>query len=323
MPLGIRPTVDFAFKKIFGSPENRPALVGLLNAILNLEQPIVEVEILNPFSYQEFAEAKQIVLDVRARDKEGRLLNVEMQVSVLPGLIERLVYYSCSLYVDQLKQGEDYTGLCPAISICLLRDNLFGDTPVQHHRFRLADLEHGRELAETVELHTVELGKYNVSEARLAEATEIEKWVFFFLRAPEYDADRLRELLPGEAFERAIRAAEAIAGRTEDRMMYDQREKAERDYRWAIESARREGLEIGLERGREEGVQIGLEKGREEGVQIGLEKGREEGALVGKVHLLQQLLGEPPTPAEELLQHSLEELNSLISQLQERLRHRG
>ena len=71
MLLGIKPTVDFAFKKIFGSPENVPVLIGLLNAILRLANPIVHVEILNPFSYQEFAEDKLIVLDIRARDAAG------------------------------------------------------------------------------------------------------------------------------------------------------------------------------------------------------------------------------------------------------------
>jgi len=103
MKLGIKPTVDFAFKKIFGSPQNASALIGLLNAILDLEHPIELVEILNPFSYQEFAESKLIVLDVRCRDSAGRSLNVEMQVSVYAGLVERLVYYACSMYVDQSK----------------------------------------------------------------------------------------------------------------------------------------------------------------------------------------------------------------------------
>ena len=51
MALGIKPTVDFAFKKIFGSPENVRALIGLLNAILRLPSPITDVEILNPFNY--------------------------------------------------------------------------------------------------------------------------------------------------------------------------------------------------------------------------------------------------------------------------------
>ncbi|MGO8752209.1 MAG: PD-(D/E)XK nuclease family transposase, partial [Thermoguttaceae bacterium] len=47
MPLGIRPTNDFAFKKIFGTAENRVALISLLNAILKLKSPIVEVTLEN------------------------------------------------------------------------------------------------------------------------------------------------------------------------------------------------------------------------------------------------------------------------------------
>lgn len=58
MPLGIRATVDFAFKMIFGSPRNSLALMRLLNAILDLERPVVAVDVLNPFSYQEFADSK-------------------------------------------------------------------------------------------------------------------------------------------------------------------------------------------------------------------------------------------------------------------------
>jgi hypothetical protein len=94
MLLGIKPTVDFVFKKVFGSPENVAVLIGLLNAILKLAHPIVHVEILNPFSYQEFADDKLIVLDIRARDLAGRWLNIEMQVSIFAGLLQRLVYYA-------------------------------------------------------------------------------------------------------------------------------------------------------------------------------------------------------------------------------------
>ncbi len=49
MLLGIKPTVDFVFKKVFGSPESTPVLIGLLHAILKLAHPLVHVEILNPF----------------------------------------------------------------------------------------------------------------------------------------------------------------------------------------------------------------------------------------------------------------------------------
>ena len=80
MRLGIRPLVDFAFKMIFGSPENMQALIGLLNAILCFEQPIVTVQIKNPFNYKEFEQAKHIMLDIRATDSGGRSYNIEMQI---------------------------------------------------------------------------------------------------------------------------------------------------------------------------------------------------------------------------------------------------
>lgn len=60
------------------------------------------------------------MLDIRARDSEGRWFNVEMQVTVFGGLLQRLVYYACSLYVDQLQSGQNDADLRPAISICLL-----------------------------------------------------------------------------------------------------------------------------------------------------------------------------------------------------------
>ena len=50
MAIGIRPLNDYAFKKVFGSPANKLALLSLLNAILKSEVPIVDVVILNPFN---------------------------------------------------------------------------------------------------------------------------------------------------------------------------------------------------------------------------------------------------------------------------------
>ncbi len=97
--------MDFPLKKIFGPPENRPALARLLNGILQLEERIEEVDILNPFSHQELAEDKFIVLDIWARHTEGRWPKIKMRVSVAAGRIKRLVYYGCLLYVDQLKTG--------------------------------------------------------------------------------------------------------------------------------------------------------------------------------------------------------------------------
>ncbi len=137
----------------------------------------------------------------------------------------------------------------------------------------------------------MELTKYNLSEETIGAATAIEQWAFFFLLADRYEAARLRDLLPGVDFQRAITVIEAIAAKTEDRWMYDQREKAQRDHQWALDSAREEeGLEVG--------------------------------ALVGKVQLLQQLLGEESSSTPSLLGRSTNELSALLADLRQRLRTR-
>lgn len=302
MPLGIRPIVDFAFKKIFGSPQNSAALIGLLNAILDLDHPIKSVEILNPFSYQEFADSKQIVLDVRCQDSTGRWLNVEMQVSVYPGLMERLVYYACSMYVDQLSAGGNYALAAPSISICLLSRALFPETNQAHHRYRMQDRMSGRTISNAIEIHTVELSKYELHEQSISTSSKLEQWVFLLHFAQDYEAQHLRRLLPGIEFETAISTIEIISAKTEDKQMYDQREKALRDYEWAISGARDEG--------------------RKEGREEALEEGLERGLVVGRIQIFQELLGDPPTTTADLTQLDMDTLTAQLTVLQQRMRDR-
>jgi predicted transposase/invertase (TIGR01784 family) len=214
------------------------------------------------------------------------------------------------MYADQLKSGGSYADLGSAISICLIDKILFRDDTITHHRFRLADPEHGMEIPDSIEVHTVELAKYNLQEATISSAPEIEQWAFFFLFADGYEPERLRELLPGIEFQQAISVVEAISAKTEDRMMYDQRLKAQRDYQWGLDSARKEGM------------QEGMEKGREEGQKEGRNEGRKEGELLGKIRILQELLGEEPSSSESLDERKIGELSEILADLQQRLRSR-
>ena len=114
MPLGIRPTNDFAFMKTFGTAENKAALISLLNAILVPQVPIADVAFPNPFNQRDFKEDKQSILDVKAVDESGAIYDVEMQLNTFNGLVQRIVFYGCELYADQLKKGDDYTTPIPS-----------------------------------------------------------------------------------------------------------------------------------------------------------------------------------------------------------------
>ena len=146
-------------------------------------------------------------------------------------------------------------------------------------------------------------------EGDLAEASQVARWVYWLCHAQEYEAVRLRTLLPQEGFQQATQAIETIALKTEDKTMYDTRIKAERDRLASLEWAMEKGLEKGLEKGREEGLEKGLEKGLITG-------------FIGRIQLCQSLLGRPETPSAELQVRSLEALQELAGQLEANLRNR-
>lgn len=293
MPIGIRPTNDFAFKKTFGSEGNKSALISLLNAILTLPSPITDVTIKNPFNVQDFLDDKLSILDVKAVGSDGAVYDVEMQLSVFDGLVKRFVYYGCEAYVGQLKAGDDYTQLRPVYVICLIDGMLWRDATKIHHRFRFLDEESGRALHETLEIHTLEFGRYNLKESDLRNASLLDSWVFWFLHAHEYESEDLLRLFPDSSIQLATKTITRISEITEDKAMYDSREKAIRDQQWALSASFREGVTEGLTQGKIELIQT-----------------------------LQQILNDPLGVADELQAMTIEQLDAMIARLRERIINR-
>ena len=305
MLIGIRPINDFAYKKIFSSPENKLVLISLLNAILSLSKPIVDVTIVNPYNLQEFKDDKLTILDIKAVDQDGAIYDIEMQLSIFSGLIKRIVFYGCEVYAGQLKAGDDYSKLKPVYSICLLEGSLWAKSPKVHHAFRLTD-QSGRTLSHTLEIHTLELGWYNLQEADLPTASPLDRWIFWLMHAHEYDRETLLNLLPDQAFQMATRTLTRISEITEDKQMYDSREKAIRDRQWALNASRNEGIT--------------------EGEIKGEIKGKIEGKIKGEIKLiraLEEILQLPASTENDLVEKSLEELQAIATTLQSKIRSRS
>ena len=127
MILGIDPKIDYAFKKLFGSESNKPLLIALLNAVLRayLAEPIVDVDILNPFNDKDILGDKLSILDIKARDRNGRLYNIEMEMAAAKAYPKRILYYWSKLYESQLHEGDHYRRLKPTISISFVNRVLF------------------------------------------------------------------------------------------------------------------------------------------------------------------------------------------------------
>ncbi len=187
----LNPRVDFAFKKLFGSEENKAILIAFINAILPPEEQIAEVELLNPYNQPARVGEKLSILDIKAGDKQGRRYNIEMQVTDQVHYNQRALYYWAKFYSDQLLQGRPFSDLNRAISIHILNFNCL-DEPEYHSAFKLLNTRTHKCYFEDLELHFIELEKFDKSIEHIT--TAIERWTTFLRRAGEYKQSTLPTL---------------------------------------------------------------------------------------------------------------------------------
>ena len=162
--------------------ENKNLLLDFLNAVLAPQFPISDVEILNPYNEREFYSDKLTIVDVKARDEEGRTYQVEIQLAVFSYLPERMLYTWSDIYQSQLQSGEPFSALRPVISIWMLTENLFSESFAFHHHFQLVDQANEKRLSEHCSIHVLELEKWRYSEALNAE----DYWLYFFKEAENW-----------------------------------------------------------------------------------------------------------------------------------------
>ncbi len=89
--------------------------------------------------------------------------------------------------------------------------------------------------------------------------------------------------------------------------MCDAREKANLDIQSNLIDARQEG--------RQEGIEIGEQRGEQ--------RGKQRGKLMGSMRVYESLLGDTFTSDNDLSKLSTEALESMVAQLQKRLRDRS
>ena len=190
MAIGIDPTIDFACKRVLGSPDHPAITLHFLNSVLRFPSPISEVQILYPTLEKDFEDDKWSLLDILAKDERGRLYDIEVQTTRPRGLRQRLTYYTASLLVNQLESGGDYHELRPSIGICLLDAIEFREERNLHHRFQMRTAD-GVVLADCLQVHLFELSKYVPPSDNRVITDPTEQWLYFFCRAGQSAPDGL------------------------------------------------------------------------------------------------------------------------------------
>ncbi|CQR57521.1 hypothetical protein PRIO_5122 [Paenibacillus riograndensis SBR5] len=278
------PRVDFVFKRIFASENNKDVLLAFLNHIFMDagDAPLDEVILLNPYTDKDDPQDKLSIFDIWAKTVEGKLINIEMQLFNKYDMEKRTLYYWSKRYSGQLQTGGRYTELKKCVTINILNYKVLPNEHT-HSVFHLREDISGAPLTDDIEIHFLELPKLN--QPAVPGEGGLINWLLFLKGSDNSNWEVLRMNEP--ALRKAMETLEFLSQDSEARRKYEERQKALHDEASQRDGAQREGfakgMQEGLQAGMQAGMQEGLQAGMQEGMQKGLQKGLKEGIKEGKI----------------------------------------
>ena len=222
------PMNDVLFKFIFASEERKQVTIDFLNAVLNRQgnTAIKDIQFKNNEIVPLYEDDKLTRFDVFCVAEDGTQIDVEVQVVNKKNMERRTLFYWSQMYLMNLTKGEKYQDLKPAITINILRYNLFPSEPF-HSMYSIYNMETGRRLNEDMELHFLEVPKFQ--KKPLSEMTRIERWLAYF--SNKLNQQEMEELAMNEAaIQTAIDATNIFMQDKDERLKYLNREMAIIDY---------------------------------------------------------------------------------------------
>ena len=148
-----------------------------------------------------------------------------------------MLYTWSDIYQSQLTSGEQFSELRPVISIWLLTENLFPQSPAFHHHFQMLDEANQQRLSEHCSIHTLELEKWQFSETLNPEG----EWLYFFKEAENWR--ELPEIINTPKMRQTMAVLERFSEKEANYHLYQARQNALRE-----EKTRQKLLEEALRR---------------------------------------------------------------------------
>ncbi|URZ15128.1 Rpn family recombination-promoting nuclease/putative transposase [Clostridium felsineum] len=239
----LNPKVDFAFKKLFGSEENKDILIAFINSIIDENEQIKDIILKNPYNIADYRNGKMTILDIKAVDDKEVWYDIEMQISQQDFFDKRALYYWSKVYSSQIESGEYYEKLRKTISINILDFNYLKDKEF-HNKFKIYNTRTLKEFSNIFEMHFIELNKFNKEYKELK--TSLDRWIAFLSRAYELDKDSIpSELSEDEKVKKAIEKLDIMYLSKEEREVYENDLRALMDYKAQIKTAERNGIKEG------------------------------------------------------------------------------
>ena len=248
-------TNDYAFKKLFGTEENKDIMIEFVSLITKMNKKDFEdVKIDNTELSPQFFTDKRGRVDVKIVLKTGDKIDVEMQNIFFSHYPKRSLYYWAQLFLENFNTGYEYSSLNKCISINILNAP-FPLTDLLHSEYKILEVKEHTLLDDAFEMHFFDLTKLT-EENMMHTMSEIEQWLLFI----KTRKDAIRQGLAKEnpVIAKANEALKNFYLTEEDKRAYLIANNARSDWASIRGDGKREGLEEGIKQGIKQGMKQGF-----------------------------------------------------------------
>ena len=190
------------------------------------------------------------ILDIKAKIDNKINCDIEMQVVNEKNAEKRITFYASKMYVQTIKEGEDYSKLQKCIAILIIDYQLSSIKELEKYvtKWNLREEDYGNKiLTDDIEIYIIELPKVEKYKKGLA----LDRWVEFIKNPRVVD-------MSDKEVKKAKEVLERISEDKDARYLAELREKYIRDQK-AIEGA---GYDKGLDEGIKKGIEQGIAQGK-------------------------------------------------------------
>jgi predicted transposase/invertase (TIGR01784 family) len=244
---------DYGFKKIFGEEANKNFLIDFLNSLLPAHAHIKDLTFKNTEQLPVTINERKAVYDIYCENDRGEKFIVELQKAKQDYFMERTIYYSTFPISGQAIKGEwDYN--LKAVYCIGILDFKFSDYTDEGEKGEVVHThtiknQHNRQVYDKLTYIYLEMPNFSKKEHELK--TRLEQWLFFIKNLETFTV--IPEIFKNDVvFTEAIEKAELARMSEEALSTYLAGLKEYRDNISKIKTAKREGIEEGIEIGKME-----------------------------------------------------------------------
>lgn len=274
---------DWAVKRMLRDKANFAVLEGLITVLLG--RKITIVEILESEGNQETATDKFNRVDIKAKEENGEIIIVEVQLTRQLYYLQRMLYGVSKAITEHIQIGNKYDKVKKVYSINILYFDLGKGTDYLYHGKTIFT---GVHTGDHLEVNTKEANEIRmcvpedvfpeyyiirVNEFNDVATTPIEEWLDYLKNNRISDTTTTPGLR--EARERLL----YLQMTDKERHAYDAHMDDIMVQNDVLDTAKMEGREEGRAEGHAEGLAEGLAEGRAEGHAEGLAEGRAKATL--------------------------------------------